>query len=444
TPHRAGPPGRGPAAAGGPAARRDRQPVPGPGPAAGPSEPAGVRRPHAAVPRGRAGDGRGRHGRPHDGERGAGLRLAGVSAEAEGPPRAGTRRLLAEHGVRPDTDLGQHFLLDENLADLAVRRGRVGPDDVVLEVGPGLGTLPPGRPRGAAGARGIETDEPLRPALESVLEAHDNVRLRFADAMRVDLAALDPAPTRVVANLPYSIATPLVLETLWQLPGVGAWCVMVQREVADRWLAPPGSRLYGAPSVLLQLAARQTFLRAVGPPAVLPRPRVQPPPPRRVGAGRAGAGRARPRPRGALARACGVRDSTEDAGERPLGGRARPGAGRAGAGRARHAAGRPGRGASAGRLPRAGAGAFVGRLTLAAPAKLNLRLLVGPRGADGYHPVRSLIVALPDLADTVTVERAAERSVACEGMDGPANLAWHALDALERRVGALPPLAVRI
>ncbi|HJZ61084.1 MAG TPA: 16S rRNA (adenine(1518)-N(6)/adenine(1519)-N(6))-dimethyltransferase RsmA [Miltoncostaeaceae bacterium] len=198
-----------------------------------------------------------------------------MSSEAEGPPRAGTRRLLAEHGVRPDTDLGQHFLLDENLADLAVRRGRVGPDDVVLEVGPGLGTLTAGLARSAACVHAIEIDERLRPALESVLEGHDNVRLRFADAMRVDLAALDPAPTRVVANLPYSIATPLVLETLWQLPGVGAWCVMVQREVADRWLAPPGSRLYGAPSVLLQLAARQTFLRAVGPQAFIPRPRVE-------------------------------------------------------------------------------------------------------------------------------------------------------------------------
>jgi len=86
----------------------------------------------------------------------------------------------------------------------------------------------------------------------------------------------------------------------------------------------------------------------------------------------------------------------------------------------------------------------VDRLTLAAPAKLNLRLLVGPLGEDGYHPVRTLMVALPDLADTVTVEGAAERSVACEGIDGPANLAWHALEALERRVGALPPLAVRI
>ena len=198
-----------------------------------------------------------------------------MSGPAEPPPRTGTRRLLAEHGIRPDTDLGQHFLLDENLADLAVRRGRVGADDVVLEVGPGVGTLTAALARAAACVHAIEIDERLRPALTSVLAGHANVRLRFADAMRVDLGALEPAPTRVVANLPYSIATPLVLETLWDLPDVGAWCVMVQREVADRWLADHGSRLYGAPSVLLQLAAGQTFIRPVGPQAFVPRPRVE-------------------------------------------------------------------------------------------------------------------------------------------------------------------------
>jgi 4-diphosphocytidyl-2-C-methyl-D-erythritol kinase len=86
----------------------------------------------------------------------------------------------------------------------------------------------------------------------------------------------------------------------------------------------------------------------------------------------------------------------------------------------------------------------VDRLTLAARPKLNLRLLVGPVGADGYHPVRTLLVELRGLEDAVTVERAAERSVRCDGLDGPANLAWRALDALERHVGALPPLAVHI
>ena len=82
--------------------------------------------------------------------------------------------------------------------------------------------------------------------------------------MKLGLGALDPPPTALVANLPYSIATPLVVESLWTLPTVERWCVMAQREVVDRWLAGPGSRLYGAPSVLIQLATEATFRRAVG------------------------------------------------------------------------------------------------------------------------------------------------------------------------------------
>ncbi len=84
------------------------------------------------------------------------------------------------------------------------------------------------------------------------------------------------------------------------------------------------------------------------------------------------------------------------------------------------------------------------RLTLAAPAKLNLRLLVGPAGADGYHPIRSLLVTLDGLSDTITLTRADERAVRCPGLDGPDNLAWHALDALERAVGRPVTCAVDI
>jgi len=98
--------------------------------------------------------------------------------------------------------------------------------------------------------------------------------LHWGDAMRMDLGALDPVPTRLVANLPYSIATPLVMESLWTLPRCDRWAVMVQREVADRWTAPVGSSLYGAPSVLLALTVRQTALRPVPPTVFMPRPRV--------------------------------------------------------------------------------------------------------------------------------------------------------------------------
>ena len=97
----------------------------------------------------------------------------------------------------------------------------------------------------------------------------------WGDAMRIDLRALEPAPTAVVSNLPYSIATPVLLRTIAELPKVGAWTVMVQREIADRLRASPGSRTYGAPSVLVQLACEVERLRVVDPAVFRPRPRVQ-------------------------------------------------------------------------------------------------------------------------------------------------------------------------
>ena len=155
-------------------------------------------------------------------------------------------RLLAEHGLRPDTDLGQHFLLDENLVDLAVREAAVTPDDVALEVGAGLGVLTVALARAAASVHALELDRRLEPALADALAGLRNVSLIWGDAMRLDWGDLTPPPTVLVANLPYDIATPVMLESLWRLPSLERWCVMVQREVADRWLAAPGTRQYGA------------------------------------------------------------------------------------------------------------------------------------------------------------------------------------------------------
>lgn len=183
-------------------------------------------------------------------------------------------RLLAAHGLRPDTDLGQHFLLDENLVDLAVREAGVGPDDVVLEVGPGVGVLTVALARAAAAVHAVELDRRLEGALADALSGCANVTVHWGDAMRIPLEDLRPAPTALVSNLPYDIATPLVLESAWRLPSLERWCVMAQREVVDRWLAPPGGRLYGAPSVLVQLALEPTFRRSVGREVFVPRPRV--------------------------------------------------------------------------------------------------------------------------------------------------------------------------
>ena len=144
----------------------------------------------------------------------------------------------------------------------------------MLEVGGGEGALTAQIAPLAARVHVIELDQRLRPALEAVAADHPNVGLHFGDAMRLDLAALHPAPTRMVANLPYSIATPLLLRTIAELPGVRSWTLMVQREIADRLRAGPGSRTYGGPSVLVQLACEVRILRAVDRAVFTPRPRV--------------------------------------------------------------------------------------------------------------------------------------------------------------------------
>lgn len=190
------------------------------------------------------------------------------------PQRVGTKRLMERHGIRPDTDLGQHFLLDENLVDLAIRMAEVGPDDVVLEIGAGLGTLTAALGRTARTVHAIEMDPRMEaPLTESTAHSGD-VRIIWGDCMKVDLCSLDPAPTCVVSNLPYHVATPVLIETIVQLPGVVHWALMVQKEVADRWLAAPGSRMYGGPSVTIQLAAEPTGRRTVGREVFTPRPRV--------------------------------------------------------------------------------------------------------------------------------------------------------------------------
>jgi len=169
--------------------------------------------------------------------------------------------------------LGQNFLADTNLLDAIVRDAKLAPDDVVLEVGTGEGPLTERLARAAAHVHTIELDRGLEPALRRVA-ALPNVDLRWGDAMRLDLAGLDPAPTAIVSNLPYSIATPLILRTIEELPSVRRWTVMVQREIAERLSSEPGRREYGAPSVLVQIACETKMLRAVPPSVFRPPPRV--------------------------------------------------------------------------------------------------------------------------------------------------------------------------
>jgi 16S rRNA (adenine1518-N6/adenine1519-N6)-dimethyltransferase len=176
--------------------------------------------------------------------------------------------------VVPKKSLGQHFLVDENILGVIGRLAELQSDDVVLEVGPGLGILTRYLAQRVELVHAVEIDRALAESLSRMLVEHVNVRLVFGDALRLDLAALEPCPGKLVANLPYNIATPLVLETLEHVGSIERWCVMVQREVAERFFAEPRTKAYGAVSVLVQLSARKTGFHAVPPTVFRPRPRV--------------------------------------------------------------------------------------------------------------------------------------------------------------------------
>jgi 16S rRNA (adenine1518-N6/adenine1519-N6)-dimethyltransferase len=170
--------------------------------------------------------------------------------------------------------LGQNFLADPNLLDAIVRDAGLEPGDVVLEVGPGEGVLTERLARAASHVHAVEIDRGLEAALAAVAE-RPGVELHWADAMKFDFGSLDPAPTAMVANLPYAVATPVILRTIEELPSLGAWTVMVQREIADRLRAAPGSRTYGSPSVVAQLACEVRLVRTVDPAVFRPRPRIE-------------------------------------------------------------------------------------------------------------------------------------------------------------------------
>jgi 16S rRNA (adenine1518-N6/adenine1519-N6)-dimethyltransferase len=171
--------------------------------------------------------------------------------------------------------LGQNFLADPNLLELIVREASLEETDVVLEVGPGGGVLTERLAVVAACVHAIELDARLRDQLEPLAERAANVKLVWGDALRVDLGSLEPVPTRMVSNLPYSVATPLLIRTISELAGLSEWLVMVQREIAERLRAEPGSRTYGAPSVQVQLACEVELVRPVDPAVFTPRPRVE-------------------------------------------------------------------------------------------------------------------------------------------------------------------------
>jgi 16S rRNA (adenine1518-N6/adenine1519-N6)-dimethyltransferase len=177
--------------------------------------------------------------------------------------------------VRTKKELGQHFLVDRNVLDVIGRLADLREDDVVLEIGPGLGVLTAYLADRVARVHAVEIDESLAAPLQERLAGRANVALEFGDALALDLAQVAGDATKLVANLPYNVATPVVVESLDGLPRVTTWCVMVQREVADRFFAAPSTKAYGAVSVLVQLVAARTGFHPISRTVFRPPPNVE-------------------------------------------------------------------------------------------------------------------------------------------------------------------------
>lgn len=187
------------------------------------------------------------------------------------------RRLAEEIGIRPTKTLGQNFVIDGNTIRRIVAAADVGPDETVLEVGPGLGSLTLGLLDAAAAVVAVEIDPVLAARLpETVAQwrpaAADSFHLVQADAMKV--TELPVQPTALVANLPYNVAVPVVLHLLQHFPSLQHGLVMVQDEVADRLAAGPGSKTYGVPSAKAAWYSRMRKAGVIGMNVFWPAPKI--------------------------------------------------------------------------------------------------------------------------------------------------------------------------
>ncbi len=192
---------------------------------------------------------------------------------ADAPVQPSLRR-IRQFSVQPDRELGQNFLIDSNILGVIERVAGLDREDVVLEIGGGLGVLSEYLAERVAHVHVVEVDERLREALLDATAKHPNATVHWEDAMRIDLLALSPAPGKVVGNLPYGIAAGVLLRTIEELPGVEVWVGMVQREVGERLAAAPGSRTYGTPSVIAQLDCEVEVVRVIPRTVFLPAPNV--------------------------------------------------------------------------------------------------------------------------------------------------------------------------
>lgn len=189
--------------------------------------------------------------------------------------------LLARHGLRPSRALGQNFLADPNTAQRIARLAHVQSGDRVLEIGPGIGSLTVALLEAGAVVTALELDEHVIPALEETVGT-EAVRIVRGDALRVDVAELlsgggardDGRPWCMVSNLPYNVATPIVMRLLESVPQIASLLVMVQREVGERMAAGPGTKAYGAVSVKIAYYGQARVVGTVSPSVFLPAPKV--------------------------------------------------------------------------------------------------------------------------------------------------------------------------
>ncbi len=194
--------------------------------------------------------------------------------------------LLSEHGLSPRRTLGQNFVVDPNTVRRIARLAEASENDVVIEIGAGLGSLTAALAETGAHVVAVEVDRGIVPVLREQMASWSNVEVHEADAMQLDwpefiasvnasLGREPDAPVAVVANLPYNIATPLVADLLDQVPQVASLLVMVQAEVGQRFCAAPGTEAYGAVSVKVAYWATADIVGMVPATVFLPRPKVE-------------------------------------------------------------------------------------------------------------------------------------------------------------------------
>ena len=193
--------------------------------------------------------------------------MTGLSAE--------TRAMLAQEGLAPRKRLGQHFLVDRNVVSRMIALAEVAPDEAVLEIRPGLGALTDALAARAARLYVVEYDRGLAEVMRRKLAAVPNTRVIEGDAVTLDLrGAIQEGTVKVVASLPYNVAVPILFRLVDERAIFSDVTVMVQRELAERLLARPGTRAYGVPSLLFQLYAEPRGRFRVPPSAFYPRPQV--------------------------------------------------------------------------------------------------------------------------------------------------------------------------